>query len=85
MPTGTVKHLVGKIDQGFRWRVVHTPALPPDGQFDLAVDNTCPADFTDNEKFLYFDEITGEVKLLVTMENNPNTGQIIVRQVEYIE
>ncbi len=55
------------------------------GQFDLAVDNTCPADFTDNEKFLYFDEITGEVKLLVTMENNPNTGQIIVRQVEYIE
>ncbi len=55
------------------------------GTFDLADDNTCPADFTNNERKLYFDEITGEVKLLVTMENNPNTGQIIVRQVEYIE
>lgn len=35
MLTGTVKHLVGKVDQGFRGRVVHTPALLPDGQFDL--------------------------------------------------
>ena len=55
------------------------------GTFDVMKDDSVPADFPENDKYLYFDEITGEVKLLVTMENNPTTGQIIVRQIEYIE
>ena len=56
------------------------------GTFDVDDDGSAfPADFPENDKLLYFDEITGEVKLLVTMENNPTTGQIIVRQIEYIE
>ena len=55
------------------------------GTFDVMKDDSVPADFPENDKYLYFDEITGEVKLLVTMENNPSTGQIIVRQIEYID
>ena len=56
------------------------------GTFDVDDDGSSfPADFPENDKYLYFDEITGEVKLLVTMENNPSTGQIIVRQIEYID
>lgn len=56
------------------------------GTFDVDDDGSAfPADFPENDRLLYFDEITGEVKLLVTMENNPSSGQIIVRQIEYIE
>jgi hypothetical protein len=55
------------------------------GQFDISSDSSVPGDFPENDKYLYFDEITGEVKLLVTMENNPITGQTIVRQIEYLD
>ncbi|MBS1368675.1 MAG: hypothetical protein HPZ91_01855 [Lentisphaeria bacterium] len=56
------------------------------GIFDVKQDSSAfPDGFPANDKFVYFDEITGEVKLLVTMENNPNSGQTIIRQIEYID
>lgn len=56
------------------------------GAFDVKADaSTFPSGFPANDQFIYFDQITGEIKMLVTMENNPTTGQTIVRQIEYIE
>ena len=34
---------------------------------------------------VYYDEITGEVKMRVTFDRNPQTGKIKVRQIEYID
>jgi len=36
-------------------------------------------------KYHYFDEITGEVKMLVTFRRDPETGRITVRSTEYID
>jgi len=54
------------------------------GTFDVETD-TSDTSLPVNDQFTYYDQIAGEVKMLVTMENNPTTGQTIVRQVEYIE
>ncbi len=54
------------------------------GTFDVEADGTVSS-LPASDQFTYYDQITGEVKMLVTMENNPVTGQTIVRQVEYIE
>ena len=54
------------------------------GTFDVETDST-DTSLPANDQFTYYDQIAGEVKMLVTMENNPTTGQTIVRQVEYIE
>ena len=82
----TIRDLKGPISRIKYDGSVETKSDCDYGQFDVEEDDsTFPADFPANDKYLYFDEITGEVKLLVTMENNPTTGQIIVRQIEYIE
>lgn len=54
------------------------------GTFDVEADSTASS-LPAGDQFVYYDQITGEVKMLVTMENNPTTGQTIVRQIEYIE
>ena len=36
------------------------------------------------EKNVYFDEITGEVKVFVTLERNPATGRIKIRSIDYL-
>lgn len=54
------------------------------GTFDVDADST-DASLPKADQFTYYDQITGEIKTLVTMENNPTTGQTIVRQIEYIE
>ena len=38
----------------------------------------------DSEKNVYFDEITGEVKMLVTMDRDPLTGKLKIRQIDYL-
>lgn len=40
---------------------------------------------TDPRKNIYFDNITGEVKMLVTLDRMQGTGQLKVRKIEYIE
>ena len=40
---------------------------------------------TDHEKNVYFDDITGEVKMLVTLDREQGTGKLSVRKIEYIE
>ncbi len=66
------------------------------GQFDcLTYDSS---DFTTSEiagidlsntpdQWLYYDEITGEVKMLVTLDRDPtaNSGRLVVRKIEYLE
>ena len=37
------------------------------------------------EENIYFDEITGEVKMLVTIERNINTGRMVIRRIDYLE
>jgi hypothetical protein len=34
---------------------------------------------------IYFDEITGEIKMLVTIDRDPLTGRMAVRTIEYVE
>ena len=34
---------------------------------------------------VYFDEITGEVKMFVTIDRNPTTGKLHIRKIDYIE
>ena len=34
---------------------------------------------------IYFDEITGEVKMLVTIERNISTGRMVIRRIDYLE
>lgn len=53
------------------------------GVFDVKADSEKSEN--DPDKYAYYDEITGEVKLLVSVENNPVTKQIVIRQIEYIE
>ncbi len=56
------------------------------GVFDMKADgSTFPSNFPENDKYIYFDEITGEAKMLVTLEHDAVAGQTTVRQVEYIE
>ncbi len=49
------------------------------GVFDM-----CKHD-NDPEKNIYFDDITGEVKMLVSIERVQGTGQLKVRKIEYLE
>lgn len=44
--------------------------------------NSFDVDLANN---VYYDEITGEVKMRVTFDRNPQTGKIKVRQIEYID
>ena len=39
------------------------------------------------DQWLYFDEITGEVKMLVTLDRDPDpdSGRLVVRKIEYLE
>ena len=39
----------------------------------------------DGDEFIYFDEITGEVKLLVTFLWDSFTGRLRIRQIEYLD
>ena len=38
----------------------------------------------DANKNVYFDEITGEVKMLVTFDRDPLTGRLKLRQIDYL-
>ena len=49
------------------------------GQFDFAEHSSS------YDKNVYFDEITGEVKMLVTIERNINTGRMVIRRIDYLE
>ncbi len=49
------------------------------GQFDMYEHKSDP------EKNIYFDNITGEVKMLVTLDRVQGTGQLKIRKIEYIE
>jgi len=49
------------------------------GEFDAAIHND------DDGKNVYFDEITGEVKMFVTIERDPVTGRLSIRRVDYLE
>lgn len=55
------------------------------GQFDYITDATAASDSPD--QWLYFDEITGEVKMLVTLDRDPDpdSGRLVVRKIEYLE
>ena len=55
------------------------------GQFDYDDDSSAPSDSPD--QWIYFDEITGEVKLLVTLDRDPSagSGRLTVRKIEYLE
>ena len=44
-----------------------------------------PAHVKDGDEFIYFDEITGEVKLLVTFLWDSFTGRLRIRQIEYLD
>ncbi|HJH03667.1 MAG TPA: hypothetical protein K8W19_06530 [Victivallis vadensis] len=63
-----------------------TPVTKTDcliGQFDIADNPGVPNDSPDQK--VYFDEITGETKILVTIDRNPTDGQMMVRKIEYID
>lgn len=63
-----------------------TPVTKTDcliGQFDIADNPGVPSDSPDQK--VYFDEITGETKILVTIDRNPTDGQMMVRKIEYID
>ena len=49
------------------------------GQFDYAPSND------ENYENIYFDEIIGEVKMLVTIERDITTGQMLIRRTDYLE
>lgn len=53
------------------------------GQFDIEEDDKAPD--TSPDRHVYFDEITGEVKIIVTIDRNPLTGRMMVRKMDYIE
>ncbi|MBS1451743.1 MAG: hypothetical protein HP002_00015 [Lentisphaeria bacterium] len=57
------------------------------GVFDVKDTASTPEGLKDEpeKKFVYFDEITGEVKAIVDLYRNPITQQIIIRQIEYVE
>ena len=49
-------------------------------------DPSTPDSTQSPDDFIYFDEITGEVKMLVTLEKvSEVTGQIVVTSIEYID
>lgn len=52
--------------------------------FDVEEDSAVSDDDPDR-KFVYYDDITGEVKAIVDLYRNPITQQIIIRQIEYVE
>lgn len=54
------------------------------GVFDVEEDSAVSDDDPDR-KFVYYDDITGEVKAIVDLYRNPITQQIIIRQIEYVE
>lgn len=49
------------------------------GQFDYEEVGSDPEDN------IYYDEITGEVKMIVTIDRNPETGKMMVRKIDYID
>lgn len=55
------------------------------GRFDIAPDDSTGIPDGAPEKNIYFDEITGEVKILVTLVRYPDNGRIMVRKIEYID
>ena len=48
------------------------------GRFDMYAHDD------DDNKNVYFDEITGEVKMLVTFDRDPLTGRLKLRQIDYL-
>ncbi|MDD3886867.1 MAG: hypothetical protein PHI35_08340 [Victivallaceae bacterium] len=54
------------------------------GTFDVELKSES-ADTKDPLAHVYFDEITGEVKLIATFERNPITGKMVIRKTEYID
>ena len=54
------------------------------GTFDLVKDTSSniPEGIA---PYVYFDEITGECKILVTLDRDPVNGQMMVRKIEYID
>ena len=54
------------------------------GTFDLVKDasSNIPESIA---PYVYFDEITGECKILVTLDRDPVNGQMMVRKIEYID
>ncbi len=50
------------------------------GQFDVDLGSA-----TDPKDDVYFDEITGEVKMFVTIDRDINTGRMTVRRIDYLE
>ena len=56
------------------------------GVFDIKTqDDEDYSEAASDKKHLYFDEITGEVKLLATLIRDPLTGKISLRAIEYID
>ena len=55
------------------------------GQFDYAYIDEGGHSTKKDENITYFDEITGEVKMLVTIDRDPLTGKLTVRNIEYLE
>ena len=53
------------------------------GQFDIESDATAPSNSPDQH--IYFDEITGEVKIIATLDRNPTNGKMMLRKIEYID
>jgi hypothetical protein len=56
------------------------------GQFDYTyIDEGGPTATKKDEFITYFDEITGEIKMLVTIDRDPFTGKMTIRNIEYLE
>ena len=55
------------------------------GRFDYAYIDENGGNTKDDKNITYFDEITGEIKMLVTIDRDPLTGRMAVRTIEYVE
>ena len=42
-------------------------------------------DSSDSTKTVYFDDITGQVKMRATFDFNPFTGKVKLRQIKYLD
>ncbi len=79
----TIRDLEGEIVRFDSEGKPFAPHTSQFGVFDVKADSEKSEN--DPDKYAYYDEITGEVKLLVSVENNPVTKQIVIRQIEYID
>lgn len=80
----TIRDLEGEIVRFDSEGKPFAPHTSQFGVFDVVMADSGKSE-NDPDKYAYYDEITGEVKLLVSVENNPVTKQIVIRQIEYID